>query len=149
MIQKKIDRLKPYFKGLKLAENYKIVEVNLKRSWVIPEYEGVEVQQKEIKENSSYLYNMFYSDNKSFDDILEYVEVEVINHNLEIEEKEDLLRAKVEELKRVFEDKSLDELNGLKFITEDNSLKLKGSKNNKETTKKEENGSTKELPANS
>ena len=34
-------------------------------------------------------------------------EVNIIKHNLEIEEKESLLRAKVEELKSVFESKSL------------------------------------------
>ena len=67
---------------------------------------------------------MFYSDTKSFDEILDYIEEKVINYNLEIEEKERLLKAKVEELKRVFETKSLDELNHLKFTTEENSLKL-------------------------
>ena len=67
---------------------------------------------------------MFYSETKTFDEILSFIEVDVINHNLEIEEKERLLRAKVEELKRVFEDKTLDELNGLKFTTEDNALKI-------------------------
>jgi len=66
----------------------------------------------------------------------------VINHNLEIEEKERLLRSKVEELKRVFENKDLDELNKLKFTTEENSLKL-GSNNKKE--KQKHNGVTKEL----
>ena len=34
------------------------------------------------------------------------------------------MMAKVEELKRVFEDKSLNELSGLKFTTEEDSLKL-------------------------
>jgi uncharacterized Zn finger protein len=67
---------------------------------------------------------MFYSDTKSFDEILDYIEEKVINYNLEIEEKERLLKAKVEELKRVFETKSLDELNHLKFTTEENNLKL-------------------------
>ena len=67
---------------------------------------------------------MFFSDRKSFDEILDFIEEKVINYNLEIEEKEKLLRMKVEELKRVFEDKNLDELNRLKFTTEDNSLKL-------------------------
>ena len=85
---------------------------------------------------------MFYSEAKSFDDILDYIENDVINHNLEIEEKERLLRSKVEELKRVFENKDLDELNKLKFTTEENSLKL-GSNNKKE--KQKQNGSTKEL----
>lgn len=127
MIQERINKLKPYFKGLKVAENYRIVEFSLKNSWVVEESPGIELQQKNIKENGNVLYSMFYSDKKSFDEIIEFVEEKVIRHNLELEEKERLLRAKVEELKRVFENKDLNELNNLKFTTEDNALKL-GSK---------------------
>jgi len=123
MIQKRIDKLQPFFKGLKVAEGYRIVEVNLRKTWEIEETDEIQVSQKETKEQGS-LYNMFYSDTKSFDEILDYIEEKVINYNLEIEEKERLLKAKVEELKRVFETKSLDELNHLKFTTEENSLKL-------------------------
>lgn len=126
MIQNRLNKLKPYFKGLKIAENYRIVEVNLKDSWVIEENSQIDVQQKPIKESSNVLYNMFYSDTKTFDEILDFIEEKVINPNLEVEEKEKLLRMKVEELKRVFENKNLDELNNLKFTTEDNSLKLNG-----------------------
>tara|TARA_R110002153_G_C13330512_1_gene497968 strand:- start:6982 stop:7509 length:528 start_codon:yes stop_codon:yes gene_type:complete len=124
MIQEKLNKLKPYFKGLKVADNYRIVEFNLKDTWLVEEDKFIELQQKPIKESSSILYSMFYSDKKSFDDIIDFVYEKVIKHNLELEQKEELLRAKVEELKRVFEDKSLNELNGLKFTTEDNSLKL-------------------------
>lgn len=149
MIQKRLDLLKPYFKGIKVAENYRIVEVNLKNTWVIPEDEEIQVQQKEVEKGQGMVYNMFYSDKKSFDDILNYVEDEVINHNLEIEQKEALLRAKVEELKRVFENKSLDELNGLKFTTEDNTLKLGNTKNNNNLNTENKNGVTKELSTDS
>lgn len=149
MIQKRLDTLKPYFKGIKVAENYRIVEVNLKSTWVIPEDDEIEVQQKQAEKNQGMVYNMFYSDKKSFDEILDYVENEVINHNLEIEQKEALLRAKVEELKRVFENKSLDELNGLKFTTEDNTLKLGNIKNNNNLNTENKNGVTKELSTDS
>lgn len=145
MIGERLDKLKPYFKGLKVTDNYNIVEVVIKKSWVFEENEDILSQNKVMKENSNILYHMFYSDTKTFDDILDYIEEFVIKHNLEIEEKENLLRAKVEELKRVFEDKSLEELNSLKFTTEEQSLKL--GVNNK--SKKEENGVTKELSTNS
>ena len=128
MIQNRLNKLKPYFKGLKIAENYRIVEVNLKSNWLIEENSHIEVQQKQIKEGSNILYNMFYSDTRSFDEILDFIEEKVINPNLEVEEKERLLRIKVEELKRVFENKNLDELSNLKFTTEENSLKLGTSK---------------------
>lgn len=122
MIQERLDKLKPYFKGLKIADDYKIVEVTIKKSWSIEENEDIMSTQKESKEGG--LYTMFYSIEKSFDDIIDFVEEKVINYNLEVEEKERLLKAKVEELKRVFETKSLEELNQLKFTTEENSFKL-------------------------
>ncbi len=124
MIQNKINNLKPYFKGLKVADNYRIVEFNLKSSWLVEENSFIELQQKQTKESGNTLYSMFYSDKKSFDEIIDFVEEKVISHNLELEEKERLLRVKVEELKRVFENKNLVELNSLKFTTEDQSLKL-------------------------
>ncbi len=169
MIQNRLDQLKPFFKGMKVAENFRIVEFNLKKGWLIPDNQMIDLQQKEIKENSGLLYNMFYSDTKTFDEILKFVEEEVISHNLELEQKEELLRAKVEELKRVFEDSSLVELNSLKFTTEDNSLKLgSNKKSSKESgepklklqpeylkkmdndkNKVKQNGSTKEFSKNS
>ena len=133
MIQERINKLKPYFKGLKVADNYRIVEFNLKDTWVIEKSDYIELQQKKIKESNNVLYSMFYSEKKSFDDILDYVENEVIRYNLDLEEKERLLMMKVEELKRVFENKDLDELNNLKFTTEDNSLKLGSKKTPKPT----------------
>lgn len=137
MIQKKIDSLNPYFKGIKIAENYRIVEFILKKSWSIEENEEIEVNQKDIKENGNMFYTMFYSDIKTIDEIIEFVENKVINYNLELEEKERLLKAKVEELKRVFETSSLDELNHLKFTTQEDSLKL-NSKTQSNSSNKED-----------
>lgn len=156
MIQTRIDLLQPYFKGIKVAEDYKIVEFNLKKSWVIPTNNNIEVQQRGVKESNNILYNMFYSNTKTFDELLDYVEEEVIKHNLEIEQKEELLRVKVEELKRVFEDKALDELNSLKFTTEDDSLKLNNTKSKSKTEsvvnntkrKKSKDGVTEEFSTN-
>jgi len=148
MIQKRLDLLGPYFRGIKVSENYKIVEFNLKKSWVIQQREGIDLQQKEVKEGGV-MYTMFYSDQKSLDQILDYVEEDIIKYNLELEEKENLLRAKVEELKRVFEDRSLDELNNLKFTTEDNSLKLNGTNLNNKKNNISKNGVTEELSTDS
>jgi hypothetical protein len=142
MIEEKINKLLPYFKGLKVTDTYKIVELHLKKSWVVNEDDNLDVnfQKKEIKENNNQYYYLFYSDSETFDDMVNYIENGVIKYNLEIEEKENLLRSKVEELKRVFESKSLDELNNLKFTTDEDALRL----NNKKTQKKED-GVTEEL----
>jgi hypothetical protein len=132
MIQKRLDNLQPYFRGLKVAEDYKIVELTIKKNWDVENTEDIMSTQKESKDGG--IYTMFYSITKSFDEILDFVEEKIINYNLEIEEKERLLKAKVEELKRVFESKSLDELNNLKFTTEENNLKLKGINNSTNST---------------
>lgn len=147
MIQKRIDLLKPYFKGIKIAEDYRIVEFNFKKDWNTPTIDGIVVEQKPLKDGGNILYNMFYSNTMTLDQILDYVEENIIKSNLEIEQKEELLRMKVEELKRVFEDKNLSELNNLKFTTENSSLKLGKSKNNK-MKKTEENGTPEKLPTN-
>jgi hypothetical protein len=155
-IQKRIDLLKPYFKGIRVAEDYRIVEFNLKKTWVIPEDDDIDVEQKSTNDGNNILYNMFYTNSKTFDELLDYVENQIINYNLEIEQKEELLRMKVEELKRVFENKGLDELNSLKFITEDGSLRLNSKPNTKKETgvdntelEENKNGVTKELSTNS
>jgi hypothetical protein len=148
MIQNKINELKPYFRGIKLTDNYNIVEVNLKKSWLVPEDDEILVQSKDIKEKNGVTYNMFYSEDKTIDEIIEFIQVEVINYNIELEQKEELLRMKVEELKMVFETKSLDELNNLKFTTENNSLKLNGIKINDTNKQETEHGVTEELSTN-
>jgi hypothetical protein len=148
MIQNKINELKPYFRGIKLTDNYNIVEVNLKKSWLVPEDDEIMIQSKDIKEKNGVTYNMFYSENKTIDEIIEFIQVEVINYNIELEQKEELLRMKVEELKMVFETKSLDELNNLKFTTENNSLKLNGIKINDTNKQETEHGVTEELSTN-
>jgi hypothetical protein len=53
MIQNKINNLKPYFKGLKVADNYRIVEFNLKSSWLVEENSFIELQQKQTKESGN------------------------------------------------------------------------------------------------
>lgn len=132
MIQERFNRLSPYFKGIKLAENFNIVEMALKRTWTIPKHDSIEAQEGDKGQ-------FFFSEGLSFDDILNWLENDVINYNLEVEEKERLLAAKVEELKRVFEQSSLDELNNLKFSTENDVLRLHNN------SKKENDGTTEEL----
>ena len=53
MIQNRIDSLKPYFKGIKIADDYKITEFNFKKDWSIPQNEDIEMQQKATKESNN------------------------------------------------------------------------------------------------
>jgi hypothetical protein len=128
MIEESFNKLTPYLKGLKKTDNYRMMEVNLKSTWKIPKKEGIESKTKSLEGNSNLIYNLFYSESVSFDDMIDWLKSDVIDYNLEIEEKERLLKAKVEELKRVFETKNLDELNNLKFTTEEDVLRLSNKK---------------------
>lgn len=134
MIQERVESLSPYFKGLKIADEYCLAEFFLKPGWEIQRHDEIDSQKTE----STYF---FYSDSKTLDEILDWVESEVINYNLEIEEKERLLAAKVEELKEMFQTTSLEDLNKLKFTTDSQSLKL----NNKRKNEDNKDGTTKEL----
>lgn len=113
MIEKSFNELYPYLKGIKKTDNYRIIETNLKTTWEIKLIDEVGVKD-----------HIFFSESLTFDDLLKWFKKDVVEYNLEIEEKERLLKAKVEELKRVFETKNLDELNNLKFTTEDDVLSL-------------------------
>jgi hypothetical protein len=120
MIQKRFNELQPYLKGVKLEGEYSVVECILKNTWKIDGLtaEGVQYKSsgKESEEHKGYVSYMFWSE-MSIDDLVDNVEL-VVNANIEMEQKQTLLRSKVEELKKMFEDKSLDELKGLKFSSE-------------------------------
>ena len=127
MIQKRFNELQPYLRGVKLASQYSIIECILKSTWKIDGIvtEGIEYKSgKESEDNKGYMSYMFWGED-SIDNLVDTLEF-IVNTNIEMEQKQTLLRSKVEELKRMFEDKSLDELKGLKFSSEmDVTLKVK------------------------
>jgi hypothetical protein len=127
-IEESFINLSPYIKGFKKTDNYRIMEVNLKSTWEIIPDDNIESKTQKSEGNSDLLYILFYSEKETFDYMVNWLKKNVIDYNLEIEEKEKLLKAKVEELKRVFENKSLDELSNLKFTTEEDTLKLGNNK---------------------
>ncbi len=127
MIQERFNELQPYLRGVKLASQYSIIECILKNTWKIDGIiaEGIQYKSgKESEDYKGYVSHMFWGED-SIDKLVDALEF-VIDTNIEMEQKQALLRSKVEELKRMFEDKSLDELKGLKFSSEmDVTLKVK------------------------
>ncbi|MHA2431469.1 MAG: hypothetical protein ACXACC_10645 [Promethearchaeota archaeon] len=135
-IDKVFKELDPYLRGMKKAENYCIVEVHLKNSWLIPPHQSIKHQSKKI--DNGMVYYMFYGeDNETFDTIIDWLKTEVVEMNIEVEQKESLLKQKVAELKEVFESSSLEELKALKFSSKPDVLKLNGSSKNNTESKKE------------
>ena len=130
MIQERFNQLQPYLRGVKLAGEFSVVECILKNTWkidgIIPE--GIQYKSgKESEEHRGYVSHMFWAE-ETIDDIVNALEI-VINTNIEMEQKQALLRSKVEELKKMFEDKSLDELKALKFSSDiDVTIKVEPQK---------------------
>ncbi len=122
MINIVFEGLKPYLKGVKQAEDYKIVEVDLTKNWLIPGNDKIKGQQKQSDgKTESWI---FYSDEIGFDEIIDWLKNDVIDMNIELEEKESLLKTKVDELKKIFNNSTLEELKNLKFNSEEDVLKL-------------------------
>lgn len=115
-IQQRLNKLKPYVKGMRFVNTTSVVDVQLKENWNIMESKTILVKKGKSEDN----YFMFYSEdeNISFDDILDHVE-KIINLNIENEKKLELIKVKIEELKKHFETKSLDVLKTLKFQFDD------------------------------
>ena len=87
--------------------------------------EGVQYKSsgKESEEHKGYVGYMFWAE-MPIDDLIDNMEL-IVNANIEMEQKQALLRSKVEELKKMFEDKPLEELKSLKFSSEmDVTLKV-------------------------
>ena len=121
--QEVLQYLFPYFHGIRKLKNYVSVELIFPKTWDFPNeiLQKAQVEQNEKYSGEGY-FLIFVS--QLTDDFNHMVEViaELINHNLEREEKERLLKAKVMELKEIFKASSLDELKGLKINLEHDDM---------------------------
>jgi hypothetical protein len=119
MIQERFDELHPYLKGVKISDEFVIVESMIKTTWKIRDIlpEDVQIQTKDENRTDGLKYHMFYSSERTIDDLVDVLEL-IVNINIELEQKQELLKSKVEELKKMFQDKPLDELMSLKFTSE-------------------------------
>ena len=112
MVQEKLNSLRPYVTGLRFVKNLPVVDVILKEGWNIFESDSVTYKSSTNQPN----YFMVFPKNPedSIDSVISHVEY-IIEVNIEKENKLALLKAKIEELKVLFTNKSLVELENLKF----------------------------------
>jgi hypothetical protein len=129
----------PQLIGVKVAEKYKIIEAELKRGWTVPPNESISVDKKNSKREGVDYY-LFYSVDKTIDEVIDWLMEDVIKPNIENELKQSLLKEKVNELKQMFQSTSLDELQSLRFTSEEDTLKIVPTEmaNNDTEEKKEE-----------
>ncbi len=115
MFQEKLNELRPYVTGIRFVKDLPVVDVVLLENWDM--FESDSVTYKNSNTNDSY-YMVFPKDKgDSIDIVLNHVEY-VIGFNIEKENKLTLLKAKIEELKVLFSDKPLTDLEKLKFVIE-------------------------------
>lgn len=111
-IQDRLDSLQPYIVGIRYIQGMQIVDAVFKEGWNVPDSDIIRKEAVDGQPN----YFMFYTEKEdvTVDDLLDYVEG-IININIEREMKYELLKKKVEELKKIFKDNSLSKLEMLRF----------------------------------
>lgn len=113
MFQEKLNELRPYVTGIRFVKDLPVVDVVLREGWDM--FESDDVMYKVSSNNQNYFMVHPKDPKNSLDIVLDHVE-HIIDFNIEKENKLTLLKAKIEELKVLFTDKPLKELEKLKFV---------------------------------
>ena len=118
-IQKRMSSLQPYVIGIRYADGVAVVDAVFKDGWIVPTSDIIQIVKSEELEQ----YYMFYSEKEGIgiDELLDFAE-NVVSLNREREEKLQLLKNKVQELKDLFNKTPLNKLKGLKFTIGKNDL---------------------------
>jgi len=106
-----------YLVSVRKLKNYLSIDIEFPSTWKIPKRF---VQEDKILENQRVNESTrFFSFVSEFNEIVLNTTVEniknIISYNKELELKEKLLKQKIEELKKIFENKNLENLQTLKF----------------------------------
>lgn len=106
-----------YLVSVRKLKNYLSIDIEFPFTWKIPKRF---VQEDKILENQKVNESTrFFSFVSEFNEVVLNTTVEnikkIIYYNKELEMKEKLLKSKIEELKRIFENKKLENLKTLKF----------------------------------
>lgn len=111
-IQETLDELQPYVIGIRYVEGVPVVDVVFKEGWAVPD----ETNIKKVKGKEKINYYMLFSEVKGIglDELLKFVQ-KTINLNIEREHKYELLTVKINELKEIFKQNSLEKLKTLNF----------------------------------
>tara|TARA_R110000824_G_scaffold4945_14_gene23207 strand:+ start:2890 stop:3342 length:453 start_codon:yes stop_codon:yes gene_type:complete len=137
-IQKRLNELKPYVKGIRFAQELPVVDAVFNEKWSVTDTEGVKYNPS--KKTAGYF--MFYGENETvtFDDILDHVKT-IIDTNIEIEKKRELLKSKVRDLQVFFENHTYEQLSTLKYSIDEVDTLVEETKPEpkvRKTIKKEE-----------
>ena len=114
-----ITYLFPYLQSFRRLKDFISIDLIFPKNWEFP---NEIIQKCQVVQNEKHpgegIYLSFVSKpNAELESLIEVIE-ELINHNLEREEKERLLRVKVTELKELFKHSTLNDLKGLSIVLE-------------------------------
>jgi len=113
MIKDKLNSLRPYVTGIRFVKDLPVVDLVIKEGWNM--FETDNVSYKPSSSNKNYFMVFPKNPKESIDIVVTHVE-NVININIENENKLTLLKVKIEELKSLFGEKKLEQLENLKFV---------------------------------
>jgi hypothetical protein len=139
-LQERMNDMKPYFRGIEMYNEAIMVKVAYPNKWkAYPSEDGrIKITPSDSDPNLTY----YYADSKdtTYEDMFDLIE-ETIKANNDIVLKLKLLRDKVTELRELFSQLPYEELQTLKFVTENvkkDRPKRKYSKKKKEAEKPKE-----------
>jgi len=119
-----LESVMTYFKSVRKLQDYISFDMVLPTRWIIPKKftEGIELVESKSESPDTKIISFVAPYVKEEIEKIELSLKNVINYNREREEKENLFKSKVEELKTLFEKENISHLRGLKFDVEDVTL---------------------------
>jgi len=131
-----IENLRPYFYGIRLHDEYFIVDLNVPSNWAISEMYGKNVASKinGVNKDNTQSVSLFSSYNSTMVNEVFKAAKLILKVNLEREEKERLLEIKRLELEKMFMENNLESLKNMSFtslnkkntLSDDEKLRIKG-----------------------
>ena len=106
-----------YLVSVRKLKNYLSIDIEFPISWKIPKRfveEDKIMENEKVTDNKRFFSFVSEFNEKTLDSTISNVK-NIISYNKEIELKEKLLKQKIEELKKIFESKNLENLQNLKF----------------------------------
>lgn len=101
--------------GFRVNNNIKIIDFWLNSKWeLLKEIDGITVKKQKNNDDNSLTYYIMFSESFDFDYLYQYVS-DIIEHNLDIEKKQELFKDKLSALKKLFMTLSYDELTQIQF----------------------------------
>lgn len=116
-LQEKIDAAKPYLKlfNISLEDDAISAVLDLPKGWLVPDDESLRSNYGVIKRTGPNNIQYFFTEvNNGYDRLFDCIEY-ILTTNQEVEKIKDLFKVKAAELKKLFNEKTYDELLGLEF----------------------------------